>query len=200
MTGISPFTTFSAMNLHFNKSPYDGWKYGFKTRVNKDKFDADKALTFQFTAIERDYPTINEQLMYFYPAFNEFKYINVKNIRVIRTHYLSFKKRIDNLEETFSTELTKAVKNMKNVLDILDNSGTMPTIFNLYDSKQLSYDSIIILFLIIPELNNIVSKEPFLFDSWKSKIHFDMKFYSLFIAPSQLKVFKKLTINIFKNI
>lgn len=198
--GLSAYTTFNAMNLHFRKGSYDGWKYNFKTHVNADNFQSNKTSLFQFAAIERTHTKLLEQIKYFYPAFAAFGYISSKNLRVVRLEYLSFMKKIDSIEETFASELEKVSKNMENILDLLDNSGTMPEIFNLYDTKQLSYSSIVILFMIIPELNKIVSREPFVFDDWKTQISFDMKFYGLYIAPTQRSKFKQITISTFNNI
>jgi hypothetical protein len=187
------------MMTHFHRGSYDGWKYDFKTRVTEENYRSKgKATEYQFAAIERDNPTLIEMLKFYYPAFSKYGSIRPVKIRNIHIENKAFVEKMGVIELKLQTTIKAIRGEVKKFSDLFDSSELLPKIYQLYSQGVIDDDAIVILFLIIPDLNKIVSKEPFVFDAWKKEIVFNRPFYSLYIDQPTINRLREFTLRQFQ--
>ena len=102
--GLKAYQIYCGLTNHFRPgSSYDGWKYGFKTRVTEETFNK-KNSKWQFIKIERDFPTDLELIKYMAPAFLKIGYINPTHAgRTLKTQHKLFLEDIDKSKRNFLT-------------------------------------------------------------------------------------------------
>jgi len=199
MKGLTAYQTFCGMSAHYRGGAYDGWLYNFKTRVSADKYAANKAIVYQYAAIERNFPVLCDQLKFFYPAFAKAGFVKADNVRFMHTCYREYMAYVDNIVPTFSRAMEKLKSGVDNFAELFENGGTLPRIYELVDSGVIVYRDAVILFLAVPQLNNVYSNEPFVFAPWKAKIAADKKFVSLYIDADTLATLRQVVVTTFKR-
>lgn len=204
MKGIEVYKTHLGMMLHFNpKVEFDGWRYNFMGKVTPEKFNADTRLKYMCAKLEQDFPTKNDQLKLMYPAWSLLKYMKTCNAGILRRHYNAFMKEMDDVVAYYSRNFDHMVvyQEIKDVNCLLRCDSLMPNICQWETSGRISREFAILVCLVIPELlNTCKSKEPMVYDGWKSKVLFDMKFWSLYISQPVLKELRDLTVTKLQNI
>lgn len=201
-TGITAYRTFLGLSLHFRRGSYDGWIYNFNGKVKPETFEANKGIVYQYAAIETKFPNKNDQLRYFYPAFKKFGYCKASDIRAFGIAYTEFNNKFANLVEMdYGIELRNAASKVSSINHLIGLDGELPFLYNCYIEELISYDSLVILSLAIPEINTIVSKEPFLWNSLVEKLKFDSRFYNLYFnEENSIKQLKQNTIAILSDV
>lgn len=196
------YRTFLGMQAHFNKNtPYDGWKYGFKTRVSEEMLKRNRSQLFSYEKIDRDHKTVLDQVRFFYPSFRN-GYVKSSMVKAIYTNHKMFMAQVADVKEKFTAMLENFSKQMTKVSDILGLTGDLPNVY-LY-SQRGGYSEkdicLILLFLAIPELNKVVSQEPFVYDNWKKVIDFHKPFISIYFNEADLESVKILINDVFQNL
>lgn len=204
MRGVSVYKTHLAMMLHFNpKVDYDGWKYNFVGRAKIETLEGDKRLMYMCAKLEEDFPTKVDQLKLMYPAWSLLKYVKHCNAGILRRHYNAFMKEMDDVVPYYSRNLDHMIEHqeIKNINCLLRCDSLMPNICQWQVNGRIPREFVILVCLVIPELlNSCVSKEPMVFDNWKSKVLFDMKFWSLYLSQPVLKELRDITVAKFQSI
>lgn len=197
-SGITAYRTFLGLSLHFRRGSYDGWNYNFNGKVKPETYEANKGIVYQYAAIEKRFPNKNDQLRYFYPAFKKFGYCKASDIRAFGIAYTEFNNKFANLVEMeYGIELRNVASKVSSINHLIGLDGELPFLYNCYIEELISYDSLAILSLAIPEVLQIKSQEPFLWNSFIEKLKFDSKFYNLYIES--LKELRQTTIRILKE-
>lgn len=197
-SGITAYRTFLGLSLHFRRGSYDGWNYNFNGKVKPETYEANKGIVYQYAAIEKKFPNKNDQLRYFYPAFKKFGYCKASDIRAFGVAYTEFNNKFANLVEMdYAIELRNIASKVSSINHLIGLDGELPFLYNCYIEELISYDSLAILSLAIPEVLQIKSQEPFLWNSFIEKLKFDSKFYNLYIES--LKELRQTTIRILKE-
>lgn len=197
-SGITAYRTFLGLSLHFRRGSYDGWNYNFNGKVKPETYEANKGIVYQYAAIEKRFPNKNDQLRYFYPAFKKFGYCKASDIRAFGVAYTEFNNKFANLVEMeYGIELRNVASKVSSINHLIGLDGELPFLYNCYIEELISYDSLAILSLAIPEVLQIKSQEPFLWNSFIEKLKFDSKFYNLYIES--LKELRQTTIRILKE-
>lgn len=201
MNGLAAYKTYLGMSLHF-RGNLDGWQYNFTGKCKPETFEANKRVMWMYAKVEEDFPTKVEQIKYLYPAFKEMKYIKPDQLMVVRRQYVQFMKAFgEDLPQRHQAWLTELLAEgfIKDFADLFDTSEMLPKLYQLYSNKVMTYDAAVILCIVIPELlNTIVSQEPFVFEAWKVKLQFDMKFIQLYISQPVLKQLRDATVTAFQ--
>jgi len=188
MRGLASYTVACGMSLHFNRKGYDGWKYLFKTKMAQKSFLENRQTQFVYGAVESKYPTLIDQVRYFYPYFKRYgAWASKTNIRKFDIEYKKFTEYVENIEKIHLPELLNTLKlNVSSISELFQVDNLLPKIYRMVDEGVISYDQAVLLFLVIPDLNSTSSNEPFVFDAWKADITFDKKFLSVYISPPSL--------------
>lgn len=201
MNGLEAYKTFLGMGLHY-RGNIDGWKYNFSGKCKPETFAAKKRLVYMYAKIEREHPTKLDQIKFFYPAFNSC-YVKPDAVGMMYSCHKRFIETFDDtLPKRHQAWLTELLTNghISDFFDLFACDGMLPKLYQLYSSKVVSYDAVVILCLCVPELlNTIVSNEPFVFEAWKVKLEFDMKFMQLYINGPLLRQLKDATVEAFKQ-
>lgn len=198
MNGVEVYKTHLAMMLHFNpKIEYDGWKYNFVGRAKIDSLEKDTRLKYMCIKLERDFPTKVDQIKLMYPAWSLLKYVKGCNAGILRRHYNAFMKEMDAVVPYYSRNLDHMIQHqeVKDINCLLRCDSLLPNICQWEVNGRILREFVILVCLVIPGLlNSCVSKEPMVFDNWKSKILFDMKFWSLYLSQPVLKELLDITV------
>jgi hypothetical protein len=184
MNGYNAYKTYNALKLHFMRKGYDGWKYNFRNRVpSYEDFRRQGQSFFVFQKIEKENPTLKDQLRFFYPKFKiDGPYQNHIDYRLFDTFRRNFQ---FNLGEKFDSEIELLAQMSRDYkMNIMKCDNDLPNLYLLTERGNFSNETVILLFLLIPQLNRIVSKERFIFDQWKSEILFNVPFYNLFVTET----------------
>lgn len=204
MNGVEVYKTHLAMMLHFNPNvDYDGWKYNFVGRAKIDSLNTDTRLKYMCAKLEKDFPTKVDQIKLMYPAWSVLKYVKGCNAGILRRHYNAFMKEMDDVVPYYSRNLDHMIEHqeVKDVNCLLRCDSLLPNICQWQINGRVPREFVILLSLVIPELlNSCVSKEPMVFDNWKTKILFDKKFWSLYLSQPVLKELLDITVAKFQNI
>jgi hypothetical protein len=168
---------------------YDGWKYGFKKKIDETK---QIPWEWQFRAIEREYPTTTELVRYYYPSFATG---NIKPVPGI----------MKKMHQNFIKTLEQTIRDWDNLLELfssfqeLHSQGVvLPRIYEVWESNKVSFESKVLMFLVIPTLNRIVSAEPYVWQKVKTEIEFHKRFYSMYISADLIKDLQLRTLDKFK--
>lgn len=185
------------MSLHFRKTGYDGWQYNFNGKCSPETFERNRGLMHRFRSIESKHPDKCDQIRYFYPAFAEYGFVKSDDIRKFELSYKEFVATTNSKLKFYEDELYSIAKLVNGIHELLGVYNQTPFIYDCYIEKRLSYDSLILLSLAIPDINNVCSEESFLWQTLIEKVNFDSKFYKLYIKD--LKTVKQNTIAVLKN-
>ena len=195
LDGYNAYRTFLGLSLHFRRGSYDGWQYNFNGKCLKETYEKNRGLGHKFSAIERKYPTKEDQLRLFYPVFKKNGFVKATDYELAVRMNKLFVRDFDELKsKLFIQELEVVAKKVKNIHELLGVYNDTPLLYDCYIEELISYDSLVILSLVIPELNKVCSEEPFLWNSLVEKIKFDSKFYMLYLDQNELKTLKQNTI------
>lgn len=201
MIGLSAYKTYLGLSLHFRKvSSYDGWKYSFNGKCTEDTFEKNKLIYHRYAALENKYPHKNDQLRFFYPAFKKFGFCKANDIALFTRTHNQFMKELDDKFDSYMKEIVQLGNTVGSIDELLGVYEQVPTIYNGYIEELISFDSLVILSLVIPSINRIVSDDSYLWNSLNEKLKFDSKFYKLYIDDSKLKELQQNTISILSEI
>jgi hypothetical protein len=192
--GLGVYKTYLGMSLHFRKGSYNGWDYNFNGKVKSETFEANRGLVHRYAALEAKHPNKNDQLRLFYPAFRKFGFCKNTDIACFTRSYNEFVKEFQLMPLQYEHELKQVAIKVSSIKEFMGLDDQVPFLYNCYIEKLISYDSLLILSLAIPELNTIVSKEAFLWNSLTEKLKFDSGFYNLYFALEETSI-KKLKQN-----
>ena len=201
MNGLEAYKTFLGMSLHF-RGNLDGWKYNFSGKCKPETFATKKRLMYMYAKIEREHPTKLDQIKFFYPAFSTC-YVKPDAVGMMMNCHKGFIKDVDDSLPTRHKDwldglLTEG--NLSDFFDLFSCNEMLPKLYQLYADKQMTQLQAAILCLCVPELlNTVVSKEPIVFEAWKVKLEFDMKFIQLYISHPVLKQLRDATVEAFKQ-
>lgn len=202
MTGLAAYKTYLGMGLHF-RGNLDGWQYNFTGKCKQETFEKNKRVMYMYAKVEEDYPTKVEQIKYLYPAFKAMGYFKPDALMLVRREYVHFMKIFgEDLTQRHQAWLTELLAEgfIKDFADLFDTSEMLPKLYQLYSNKVMTYDAAVILCIVIPELlNTIVSQEPIVFETWKAKLQFDIKFVQLYISQPVLKQLRDATVVAFQT-
>jgi hypothetical protein len=79
-------------------------------------------------------------------------------------------------------------------------SEMLPKFYQLYAEKHMTHDQAVVLCLVVPELLDVVSNEPIVFEKFKTQLRFDMKFFGLYINAELMRQLKDATVSAFKQV
>lgn len=202
MTGLAAYKTYLGMGLHF-RGNLDGWQYNFTGKCKPETFEKNKRVMYMYAKVERDYPTKAEQIKFFYPAWKEYGYLKPDAIGLMMKQHRAYMKGFgEDLPQRHQAWLTELLAEgfIKDFADLFDTSEMLPKLYQLYSNKVMTYDQAVLLCIIIPELlNTIVSQEPIVFETWKAKLQFDIKFVQLYISQPVLKQLRDATVVAFQT-
>ena len=202
MNGLEAYKTFLGIGLHF-RGTVDGWKYNFSGKCKPETFATKNRLVYMYAKVERDHPTKLAQLMFYYPAFQAYGYVKPDAINLMMKAHKAFIKEFDDsLPSRHKDWLVELLTegNLTDFFDLFSCTEMLPKFYQLYADKQMTQLQAAILCLCVPELlNTIVSKEPIVFEAWKVKLEFDMKFIQLYISHPVLKQLRDATVEAFKQ-
>jgi hypothetical protein len=181
------FEVFQAMQLHFMKKGYDGWKYGFRKKIKTDEIP----FKWQFAAIEREYPTVNELVKFYYPTFlnGSFK----PKIASIRPNHKAFIMKLEHIKIDFPEALAR----FRDFKDLHGQGVVLPRLYEEYQNNKIDYETIVVMFLVIPTLNKVVSNEPFVYEKFKAKVDFDKRFFSMYLSVDTINLLRQVALDKF---
>lgn len=201
MNGLEAYKTFLGMGLHY-RGNIDGWKYNFSGKCKPETFAAKKRLVYMFAKIEREHPTKLDQIKFFYPAFNS-GYVKPDAVSMMYGCHGKFLKDYGfGLVAKHKAWLEGLRKDgaIQNFFDLFACDEMLPKFYQLAAEKHMTHGQAVVLCLCVPELlNTVVSNEPIVFEAWKVKLEFDMKFMQLYISGPLLRQLKDATVEAFKN-
>lgn len=198
--GLTAYRTYLGMSLHFRRGSYDGWQYNFNGKVNPDTYEANRAIVHRYASLESRYPTKNDQIKFFYPAFSK-GFMKANDISGFTKSYQQFNNMFEDLwYMQYGIELKQLGSYVSSIDELMGVANSLPTLYNAYIEEVVSYNSLILLSLAIPSINSLVSEEPFLWNSLNEKLKFDSKFYKLYLDETKtLKELKTNTIAILSD-
>lgn len=199
--GLSAYKTYLGLSLHFRRGSYNGWNYNFNGKVKPETFEANRGLTHRYAALEANHPNKNDQIRFFYPAFRKFGFCKNTDISTFTRSYNEFVKEFQLMRTQYDIELKQVALKVSSIKEFMGLDEQVPFLYNCYIEKLITLDSLIILSLAIPDINTIVSKESFLWNSLIEKLKFDSGFYNLYFAleENSIKKLKQNTIAILSD-
>lgn len=200
--GLEAYKTYLGMGLHF-RGNLDGWQYNFSGKCKPETFAAKTRLKYVYAKIERDHPTKLDQIKFFYPAMKAYGYVKPESVGLMMKVHRAFEKEFGyGLVSRHKAWIEGMMKEhiLLDFFELFACSEMLPKFYQLYAEKQMTHDQAVVLCLCVPELlNTIVSNEPFVYEAWKVKLEFDMKFMQLYINGPLLRQLKDATVAAFKN-
>ncbi len=163
---------------HLNSNlPYDGWKYNFRSsKLTPELYMKNVHLRLQygFHHVEREFPTDNDLIKFWYPLFR-LSYAKVDMaVRFGRTHYAQMKHFIKYIETKLPDEEEPTFT--------IDANG-LPSIYNRSKKSMEEYFLVVAMFLKFPSLNKLVFNDPLnIYSTWLEQVHIDRRFISLYIS------------------
>lgn len=202
MIGLEAYKTYLGMSLHF-RGNLDGWQYNFMGKCKPETFAAKKRLMYMYAKIEREHPTKLDQIKFFYPAFKEYGYVKPDAVGLmIKAHRAYLKGFGEDLVPNHTAWINEMLEEcfLADFYELFECNDMLPRFYHLHSSKVMSHDQAALMCILIPELlNTIVSQEPIVFETWKAKLLFDMKFIQLYISQPVLKQLKDATVVAFQT-
>lgn len=201
MIGLEAYKTYLGMGLHF-RGNLDGWKYNFSGKCKPETFATKKRLMYMYAKIERDHPTKLDQIKFFYPAFKS-GYVKPDAVGMMHGCHTRFEKEFGyGLVSRHKAWIEGMMKDaiLLDFFEMFADGEMLPKFYQLYAEKCMTHDQAVVMCLVVPELlNTIVSNEPIVYEAWKVKLEFDMKFMQLYINGPLLRQLKDATVEAFKQ-
>jgi hypothetical protein len=154
MTSYEAYQLLRALTQHFTTKSYDFIKYRGKTNCNPAAFDIrkDKHMYYRISKIPDLQGYIIANLL-----ANNVKWVGDLVDNDAEACYVEYTKRIQSLTYVFRSEIAKLDSNFDANFKVV--SGQHPVAFKLYNRKQISIETLII-------LNEILG----FFDHWNKEI------------------------------
>lgn len=200
MLGLEAYKTYLGMSLHF-AGHIDGWQYNFTGKIKPETFAAKKRLTYMYAKIEREHPTKLDQIKFFYPAFKAYGFVKPDAVGLMTKAHRDF---VKGFGEGMVTPHADWIKEMleecflADFYELFECNDMLPRFYHLHSSKVMTYEQAVVMCIVIPELLDLVSNEPIVFETWKSKLQFDKKFVQLYISQPMLKQLRDVTVAAFQ--
>lgn len=181
LTGLKPFETRRCLQYHLTSDiPYDGWKYNFKSsKITLEKYlQQIKGGKWAYMQLEKEFPTKNDQLMFWYPFCRMVKYaVPGADVKVARKSYLA-------MQDTMKKVIARVRKKQFTAESLaVITAQQVPAVYELgADVFSEDYFLAVTLFLVFPQLNSVTSNEPFVYDEWKKQVDLDKPFVSLYVS------------------
>lgn len=201
MQGLMAYKTFNAISMHYNENiAYDAWKYNFKTKVSEESFKAKRSLIWQYAKIERDFPTLKEQIKFFWPAISSKGFVRASAVAMMRKQYLTTIQGLDTLESRSREPYARLARRVGSVDKLFDFEGPLPIIYRFFQEEEVDYDVILLTFMLFRRgINRIVSREDLIFDQWRSRINKDVEFFNLYFDRDAKSALIQSTYDIFQQ-
>jgi hypothetical protein len=188
MEGLRAYKTYNALLLHMSRDEFDGWKYNFTTRVSEASFSKRKDIVYQYAKIERDYPTVIEQLKLYYPfMYNGGMKFNPYAIRKARQGF-KIQEIIDEYLLLLESEEFKLLRPKQLLEQFVEESFTL-------QAKTGVSDHVICIWFILTKLNSNTESSSFVYDSWKMKIEKHSKFIKLYLDSEVIADLSRKTLD-----
>ena len=164
MTGYEVYKLYLSVKLHFTSDKYNFFQYQGKSNASRKAYDTRKDRYF-FDKLANKY---NQEALidYFVSQFATQQDVWVGDIvkgQGEKTYY-SWKKRIQSLEQTFTTEFDNLISNIeepyeKNFDTLFQcNSGMHPIILKSYFKKSIGLETLVILNKVFSYVNDLDKK------------------------------------------
>jgi hypothetical protein len=140
MSPIETFQIYQALRLHFTQENYDALKYNFKTRVNRNSFEARRD-KYTFEKLARSYTNREDLINFFVANFtNNRMYVRDMNL----DNVINRNKWLESLSYNFETDIKKLVEEQEKFDDWCDKNNQKTFVW-AYARGQIALETITII-------------------------------------------------------